>query len=113
MILYILAISAITICQYTLDDEENGTKERIIMSKISEKKYLLAQFLTFFSLATIPVIEYYIICKVQNCDIQIENEIYFILLLLLSFFFSETLIIRGNIINNMVNFIYYKDSLLY
>lgn len=86
MILYILAVSAITICQYTLDDEENGTKERIIMSKISEKKYLLAQFLTFFSLATIPVIEYYIICKAQNCDIQIENEIYFILILLLSVF---------------------------
>lgn len=81
MVLYIIFITAAMSCGFILEDERQNTKERILLSKVSEKQYYGAQLVVYFLTCCIPAIEYYIICKVGNFDFGFKND--FIVLLLL------------------------------
>ena len=81
IILYTIFITAAMSCGFILEDERQNTKERILLSKISEKQYYGAQLIVYFLTCCIPAIEYYIICKVSNFDFGFKND--FIVLLLL------------------------------
>lgn len=81
MVLYIIFITAAMSCGFILEDERQNTKERILLSKISERQYYGAQLLVYFLTCCIPAIEYYIICKLGNFDFGFKND--FIVLLLL------------------------------
>ena len=59
----------------------NFTKERILLSKVSERQYYGAQLVVYFLTCCIPAIEYYIICKLGKFDFGFKND--FIVLLLL------------------------------
>ena len=48
MIYFLLFISAAGSCGFLLEDERDGTKDRILMGKISERKYYVAQCIVFF-----------------------------------------------------------------
>lgn len=81
MVLYIIFITAAMSCGFILEDERQNTKERILLSKISERQYYGAQLVVYFLTCCIPAIEYYIICKLGKFDFGFKND--FIVLLLL------------------------------
>lgn len=81
MVLYIIFITAAMSCGFILEDERQNTKERILLSKVSERQYYGAQLVVYFLTCCIPAIEYYIICKLGNFDFGFKND--FIVLLLL------------------------------
>lgn len=81
MVLYIIFITAAMSCGFILEDERQNTKERILLSKISERQYYGAQLVVYFLTCCIPAIEYYSICKFGKFDFGFKND--FIVLLLL------------------------------
>lgn len=81
MVLYIIFITAAMSCGFILEDERQNTKERILLSKVSERQYYGAQLIVYFLVSCIPAIEYYIICKVANFDFGFKYD--FIVLLLM------------------------------
>lgn len=81
MVLYIIFITAAMSCGFILEDERQNTKERILLSKVSERQYYGAQLIVYFLASCIPAIEYYIICKVANFDFGFKYD--FIVLLLM------------------------------
>ena len=91
IVLYIIFVSASMSCGFILEDERLNTKERILLSKVSEKQYYGAQLILYFFTSSIPVIEYFIICKVVNFNLGFNSE--FILLLV------TYISITGNIIS--------------
>lgn len=88
IVLYVLFVSAATSCVFLLEDESEGTKERILMGKVSEKQYYGAQCLVFAFFASIPGIEYYIMCNVLNYEFGFDNKIALLLLILLMSIFA-------------------------
>ena len=81
MVLYTIFITAAMSCGFILEDERQNTKERILLSKISERQYYGAQLLVYFLACCIPAIEYYSICKFGKFDFGFKYD--FIVLLLL------------------------------
>lgn len=81
VILYLLMISASISCNFILEDEKEGTKERVLMANISEKAYFFAQCSVYFILSTVPAIEYYIICKINDFNFGFEHS-YLLLIIL-------------------------------
>ena len=83
LIFYLLFITAAGSCGFLLEDEREGTKERILMGKISERQYYASQCVVFFLFTAIPSIEYYAICKIFNYEFGFNNTILLLLLALL------------------------------
>ena len=108
IMLYLMIVSASTICQYTLEDERLGTKERILMSKISEKSYFAGQCITYFILACVPAIEYYIICIVKDFEFGFNNSWNLLIVLFASVFIGVvfnifvTSLIKDKTVYNLV-----------
>lgn len=80
-VLYIIFITAAMSCGFILEDERQNTKERILLSKVSERQYFGAQLIVYFLTCCVPAIEYYVICKLDNFDFGFNND-YIVLLLL-------------------------------
>lgn len=83
LVSYIIFVSASMSCGFILEDERLGTKDRVLLSKITELKYYCAQLILYFLLSSVPAIEYFIVCKVLNYNIGFSNEYILLLLLLL------------------------------
>lgn len=84
IIFYLIFISAGLGCGYLLEDERDGTKDRILMGKVNEKDYYGALSFAFFILASVPALEYFIICKVLNYEFGFEKTYLLLVLLLIS-----------------------------
>lgn len=84
IIFYIIFVSAGIIAGYILEDEREGTKDRVLMSRVSEKAYYAGLSLIFFVLSSIPAIEYYVICKLCNYEFGFENTYILLIMLLIS-----------------------------
>jgi len=83
MIFYLLFVSAAFSCGFLLEDERQGTKERVLMGKVSEKQYFAGQCSIFFLFTAVPSIEYYAICKIFDYEFGFDNTILLLLLALL------------------------------
>lgn len=83
LVSYIIFVSASMSCGFILEDERLGTKDRVLLSKITELKYYCAQLILYFLLSSVPAIEYFIVCKVLNYNIGFSSEYILLLLLLL------------------------------
>lgn len=83
MIIYMIFVCAGLGCSFLLEDEMLGTKQRILMGKVSENKYYGALITTFFVLSSIPVIEYYIVSKLMGYEFGFKNTWILIILMLL------------------------------
>lgn len=81
VILYMLMISASICCNFILEDEREGTKDRVLMANVSERSYFFAQCTVYFLLSMIPAIEYYIICKISDFSFGFEHS-YLLLIIL-------------------------------
>lgn len=82
IIMYLIFISAGFSTVFLLEDESNGTKERTLMSKVSEKEYYGGLSIIFFLSASVPAIEYYVISKIFNYEFGFKNT-YLLLVLML------------------------------
>ena len=83
LVSYIIFVSASMSCGFILEDARLGTKDRVLLSTITELKYYCAQFILYFLLSSVPAIEYFIVCKVLNYNIGFSSEYILLLLLLL------------------------------
>lgn len=83
LIFYLLFITAAGSCGFLLEDEREGTKERILMGKISERQYYASQCIAIFLFTSIPSIEYYAICKIFDYEFGFSNTIVLLFLALL------------------------------
>lgn len=84
MILYLIIMSAGVCAGYLLEDENQGTKARALMGKVTEKSYYGAMGIIFFALSSVPAIEYYIICKLMKYEFGFNHTIVFLGMLLLA-----------------------------
>ena len=91
IIFYLIFVSGSMSCSFILEDESEGTKDRILMGKISEREYYGGVCAIFFILTSIPAIEYFIICNVFNYEFGFENKIILLILLLIFVLFSVVL----------------------
>ncbi|SFU59569.1 ABC-2 type transport system permease protein [Clostridium sp. DSM 8431] len=109
LIFYIIFISSGLACVFLLEDERLGTKDRTIMSKVSEKKYYGAHVLIYMILGSIPAFEYFIFCNLLNIDFKIENKIWLLIIVLslsllaVTFNIFITSIIKNKGVYNLVN----------
>lgn len=83
IMLYLIVLSAGMTSSILIEDEKNGTKNRTLMGKVSEKGYYGAMGFVFFIMAGIPAIEYYAMCKIFKYEIGFTNDIILLVLLLL------------------------------
>ena len=91
IMLYIISITACLSVSYLLDDESLRTKDRILMSKISEKTYYSSICIVFFILSSVPAIEYYVLCKIIKLEFGFTQTYILIILLLLEVLISVML----------------------
>ncbi|WP_195988070.1 ABC transporter permease [Clostridium sp. D53t1_180928_C8] len=105
MVLYIIFITAAMSCGFILEDERQNTKERILLSKVSERQYYGAQLIVYFLVSCIPAIEYYIICKVANFDFGFKYDFIVVLLMLILVLMAISLgLFLSSIIKNKMIF---------
>lgn len=83
MVAYIIFVSASMSCGFSLEDERLGTKDRVLLSKVTERKYYCAQLLLYFLLSSVPAVEYFIICKAFNYNIGFSSEYILLIVMLL------------------------------
>jgi ABC-2 type transport system permease protein len=109
LIFYLLFITAAGSCGFILEDERQGTRERILMGRISERKYYISQCITFFIFTAVPSTEYYAICKIFHYEFGFNNTILLLIfallmsLLAVAFSIMVTSIIKSKSIFNLVN----------
>ena len=82
MIVYLITISCSLSVVFLLEDEKSGTKDRILMSKVTERSYLGGMGLLFFILGCVPAFEYYFVCKILKYEFGFKQT-YLLLILLL------------------------------
>ena len=101
IILYLLFLSASGSCSFLLEDERQGTKDRILMGKISEKQYYIAQCVLFFIFTAVPSVEYYAVCKIFDYEFGFDNTILLLVLALLMSLLAVTFsIMIASIVKN-------------
>ncbi|EKQ50880.1 MULTISPECIES: ABC transporter permease [unclassified Clostridium] len=101
VIFYLLFVTAAGSCGFLLEDEREGTKERILMGKISERQYYASQCVVFFLFTAIPSVEYYVACKIFNYEFGFGNTILLLFLALLMSLLAVTFsIMIASIVKN-------------
>ncbi|MBD7911559.1 ABC transporter permease [Clostridium cibarium] len=108
LIFYIIFISASIGCGFLLEDERQGTKERVLMGNIKEKQYFAGLGILFLLFTMVPALEYYIISNFLDLDFGFENKIlllpiiFLISLLAVSFSIMLSSIIKNKPVFTMV-----------
>ena len=105
-IIYLISISSALSVVFLLEDEKLRTKDRILMSKISEKGYLASMGILFFLLTSIPAIEYYFTCKIFNYEFGFKNTylllimmLFMVLLFVVFSIFISSIVKKKNVFN--------------
>lgn len=83
IVIMMVLISSSAIANFLIEDDESGTKERVLVSGINPKKYYMALMMVFYLLSSMSSIIYYGLCKLLNLDFGISNPNYFLLVMLL------------------------------
>lgn len=101
IIFYLLFIIASGTCGFILEDEREGTKERILMGSISERQYYVAQCAIYFIFTSVPSIEYYAVCRIFDYNFGFDNTLLLLVLaLLMSLLAVAFSIMMASIIKN-------------
>ena len=105
MIYFVLFLSAAGSCGFLLEDERDGTKDRILMGRISERQYYVAQCAIFFIFTAVPSFEHYAICKIFDYAFGFDNTILLLFLSLIMSLLAVTFsIMMTSIIKNKPTF---------
>ena len=112
IIFYMIFISAGISCGFLLEDEREGTKDRVLMSKVSEKTYYGALCIIFFVLSSIPAIEYFIVCKLLNYEFGFEKTYLLLVLLLITVLLAIVFnILISSIVKSKTLFMMFSSTL--
>ena len=83
IVIMMILITGSSIANFLIEDEEYGTKERVLVSGIKPGKYYMALLIVFYLLSNISSIIYYILCRVLDIDFGMSNPNYFLIVMLL------------------------------
>ncbi len=83
IVIMMILVSASAIANFLIEDNEGGTKDRVLVSGVKPQKYYLALLIVFYLMSSLSSIIYYSLCKLLNLDFGINNSNYFLLVLLL------------------------------
>lgn len=109
LLFYVIFFSAGSACVFLLEDERFGTKDRTIMSNISEKQYYGAHISIYMLFGSIPAIEYFIFCNILGMDFGVENKVWVLIigllmsLLAVTFNIFVTSIVKNKMIYSLIS----------
>ena len=83
IVIMMVFITGATIANFTIEDEENNTKSRILASGINPAKYYMALMIVFYILSSMSSIIYYIMCKLLNLNFNMINTNNFLIVMLM------------------------------
>ena len=83
IVIMMILISGATIANFLIEDEENNTKSRVLVSGIKQYKYYIALFVVFYLVSSITSVIYYLLCKLLKLDFGMNNTNNFLLVMLL------------------------------
>ena len=83
LVVMMMFISGSTIASFIIEDEENKTKHRVLVSKVKSYKYYMSLLLAFYLLSCVSSLIYYTMCKVLNLNFNMVNTNNFLLVLLM------------------------------
>lgn len=83
IVMMMILISGSAIVNFLIEDEEQDTKTRVLVSGIPQYKYYLALLIVFYLLSSISSIIYYSLCKFLNLDFGMNNTNNFLIVMLL------------------------------
>lgn len=83
MIMYLICIASAGSVVFLVEDDKEGTKDRILMSKVGEKTYYAAMSIIFYIFSIVPALEYYIISNLLGFEFGFKHKYYLLILLLL------------------------------
>ncbi|MGL5085995.1 MAG: ABC transporter permease [Clostridium sp.] len=90
IIIMMILTAGQVMARFIIDDEVNGTKARTILSGVTEKSYYTGVLTIFYICSSLTSVLYYIMCKIFGFNFGLENDIYFLLILLLVNLLSVT-----------------------
>ncbi|MBE6050129.1 MAG: ABC transporter permease [Clostridium sp.] len=99
LIFYIIFTSTSFSTAFLLEDEQAGTRDRILMGKLSEKSYYLAYSLVFLIFSLVPSLEYFAMNILLKYDFGFENKALFLIPCVLISIFS---VVFGVFISSIV-----------
>lgn len=82
IVIMMILISGASIASFLIEDEEQQTKARVLVSGIPEYKYYLSLLLVFYLLSSISSVIYYTLCKILKLDFGMSNTINFLVIML-------------------------------
>jgi len=83
LVIMMIFITGSTIASFIIDDEENNTKCRILVSKVKPYKYYMSLLIVFYLLSCASTFIYYIMCKVLNLNFNMINTNNFLIIMLM------------------------------
>ena len=66
IVIMMILVSASAIANFLIEDNEGGTKERVLVSGVKPQKYYLALLIVFYLMSSLSSIIYYYLCKLLN-----------------------------------------------
>lgn len=81
IIIMMIFTSSFFITRFVIDDEKDGTKDRVLLSKVSKTKYYAGILIVFYLCSCITSILYYIICNLLKFDFGPSNSLNFLYVL--------------------------------
>ena len=83
IVIMIIFITGATIANFIIEDEENNTKSRVLVSGVKPSNYYIALIIVFYLLSCVTTIIYYTLCKILNLDFNMVNTNNFLVVMLL------------------------------
>lgn len=82
IVIMMILISGASIANFLIEDEENNTKKRVLVSGIKPYKYYMSLLIVFYLVSAITSIIYYELCKMLNLDFGMSNTNNFLIVML-------------------------------
>lgn len=83
LVIMMIFITGSTIASFIIEDEENNTKCRILVSKVKPHIYYSSLLIVFYLLSCASSFIYYIMCKGLNLNFNMENTDNFLIIMLM------------------------------
>ena len=83
LVIMMMFITGSTIAGFIIEDEENNTKYRVLVSKVNPYKYYMSLLIVFYLLSCCGSLIYYTMCKFLNLNFNMDNTNYFLVVLLM------------------------------
>lgn len=83
IVIMMVFITGATIANFIIEDEENNTKSRVLVSGINPTKYYMSLMIVFYLLSCASSVIYYVLCKILNLNFEMINTNNFLVVMLM------------------------------